>query len=144
MIRKLITLIEELENSLKISVRRSLNCFKIFTNARIHPIYLYSIAILWPFVSMLSASIGQITAEDLLLINLSVKGFRKLREELFKHLISSLEVARCAHDNEKRKYIKFVKNFIAAEIRQNVSFSKDYSDRLWNFLGEFYHCSFSA
>ena len=50
----------------------------------------FSIALLWSLVSiskdemselisMLSASIGQITAEDLLLINLSGKGFLKLR-----------------------------------------------------------------
>ena len=48
----------------------------------------FSIALLWSLVSiskdemselisMLSASIGQITAEDLLLINLSGKGFLK-------------------------------------------------------------------
>jgi hypothetical protein len=57
----------------------------------------HSIAILFPLVSiredemrnlisMLGASIGQITAEDLLLINLSGKAFLRLREELFKHL----------------------------------------------------------
>ena len=53
-------------------------------------------------ISMLGASIGQITAEDLLLINLSGKAFLRLREELFKHLTSNLEVARCAHDKEKK------------------------------------------
>jgi hypothetical protein len=62
----------------------------------------YSIAILFPLVSirddemsdlisMLSDSIGQITAEDLLLINLSGKGFLKLREELFRHLTQSFD-----------------------------------------------------
>ena len=73
----------------------------------------YSIAILFPLVSigkdemsnlisMLSESIGQITAEDLLLINLSGKGFLKLREALFRHLTQSFDVARCAHDKEKK------------------------------------------
>ena len=112
----------------------------------------HSIAILFPLVSiredemsnlisMLGASIGQITAEDKLLIDLSGKGFLRLREELFKHLTSSIEVARCAHDQEKKKCIKFVENFITSEIGNDFSFSKKNSDRLWNFLGEFYQCT---
>ena len=91
-------------------------------------------------ISMLGASIGQITAEDQLLRNLSGKGFLRLREELFRHLTSSIEVARCAHDQEKKKCIKFVENFITSENGKDFSFSKKNSDRLWNFLGEFYQC----
>jgi hypothetical protein len=85
-------------------------------------------------ISMLSESIGQITAEDLLLINLSGKGFLKLREELFRHLTQSLDVARCVRDNDKKNCIKFVEEFITIEIGQDFSFSKNDSYRLWNFL----------
>jgi len=109
----------------------------------------YSIAILFPLVSigkdemsnlisMLGESIGQITAEDLLLINLSGKGFLKLREALFRHLTQSFDVARCAHDKDQKECIKLVEEFITNEIGQDFSFSKKNSDRLWNFLGEFY------
>jgi hypothetical protein len=109
----------------------------------------YSIAILFPLVSigkdemsnlisMLGESIGQITAEDLLLINLSGKGFLKLREALFRHLTQSFDVARCAHDKDQKECIKLVEEFITNEIGQDFSFSKKNSVRLWNFLGEFY------
>jgi hypothetical protein len=112
-----------------------------------------SITILFPLVtitkdemsnliSMLGASIGQITAEDRLLINLSGKGFLKLREELYRHLTESLDVARCVHDNDKENCIKFVENFITTEIGQNFSFSKINSERLWKFLGEFCQSTF--
>ena len=92
-------------------------------------------------ISILSDSIGQITAEDLLLINLSEKGFLKLREALFRHLTQSFDVFRFAHDKDQKKCIKFVEEFITNEIGQDFSFSKKNSVRLWNFLGEFYQCT---
>ena len=93
-------------------------------------------------ISMLGASIGQITAEDRLLINLSGKGFLKLREELYRHLTESLDVARCVHDNDKENCIKIVEEFITNEIGQKFSFSKKNSERLWKFLGEFCQSTF--
>ena len=85
-------------------------------------------------ISLLRDCIGQITAEDQLLINLSGLGFLHLREELFKELTSNCEKQRC---------IDIVKNYISSVIKKEFSFSKDNSERLWKFLGEFYACNFT-
>ncbi len=89
-------------------------------------------------ISLLRDCIGQITAEDHLLINLSGKGFLHLREELFKELTSNWEVARCVLNNEKQRCINNVEKYIASVIKKEFSFGKKNSERIWKFLGEFY------
>ena len=103
------------------------------------------IAQLWPWVlisydemsdliSLLRDCIGQITAEDHLLINLSGKGFLHLREELFKELTSNWEVARCVLNNEKQRCINIVEKYIASVIKKEFSFGKKIQRACGNFL----------
>jgi hypothetical protein len=112
-------------------------------------LYLF-IAQLWPWVpisydemsdliSLLRDCIGQITAEDHLLINLSGLGYLHLREELFKEeLTSNCELARCVLMNEKQRCINIVEKYIASVIKKEFSFGKTKSERMWKFLGEYY------
>ena len=113
-----------------------------------------SIAQLWPWVSItyeemsdlisiLRDCIGQINAEDQLLINLSGLGFLHLREELFKEFTSNCELARCVLNNEKQSCINNVEKYIASVLKKEFSFGKRNSERMWKFLGEFYACNFT-
>jgi hypothetical protein len=88
-------------------------------------------------ISLLRDCIGQKSREDQILIHLSGLGFLHLREELFKELTSNYEVARCALIKEKQRCIIIVEKYIASVIKKEFSFSKDNSERLWKFLGEF-------
>jgi hypothetical protein len=92
-------------------------------------------------ILLLSDCIGQITRENQILVHLSGLGFLHLREQLFKHLTSNCEAARCVLNNEKQRCINIVEKYISSVIKKDFLFSKDNSERLWKFLGEFYACN---
>ena len=85
-------------------------------------------------ILLLSDCIGQITRENQILVHLSGLGFLHLREQLFKHLTSNCEAARCVLNNEKQRCINNVEKYIASVIKKEFSFGKKIQSACGNFL----------
>ena len=106
---------------------------------------------LWPMITlttddvnalipMLEKCIGEINAGDLLFINLSAKGFLKLRADLYE-VLTSPDLLEFFKENEQQQCIKRVETYMGEILGEPYSFSKENSDRLWKYLGEFYYCT---
>ena len=132
----------------------SLKIFELFKSFHDNKYSKLSLSIqeLWPQVTIsahqmerlilvLTKCIERVKAEDLLFVNLSGQGFLSMREDLYNFLLSDIVVFQHVQNEEMPQCVERVESFITSKLDKQYKFSKDNTNRLWKFLGEFYQCT---